>query len=87
MVVESPAGVRYIRNTSFVKKYVSRTPLQTSAEELQAQDVQMADADTKEQPAMSVSVKDHNGSHYETQMGRPNRKTKMPKNLSDYVIK
>ena len=83
MVIESPAGARYSRNTSFVKKYLSvNSDVQTSPA------VDGPEVISVETPQSSTNRPETPAELTDTPIspGRPKRESKLPLKLADYVM-
>lgn len=86
VVVESPTGAQYARNTTQVKKYNKSRPQDTYSEEEEAQRAEDSMMDLERQRQTSSTQLPPQDTHMtEMQQGRPPRLKKMPCRLEDYV--
>ncbi|KAJ8369419.1 hypothetical protein SKAU_G00094470 [Synaphobranchus kaupii] len=83
VVVESPTGARYSRNTTFVKKYTSAR--ETPAEEETPQGAEDSTSNRETPVVQTPEQSITNSGISETQ--RPQRVKRMPQKLTDFVIK
>ncbi|KAJ8344863.1 hypothetical protein SKAU_G00290560 [Synaphobranchus kaupii] len=83
VVVESPTGARYSRNTTFVKKYTSAR--ETPAEEEKPQGAEDSTSNRETPVVQTPEQSITNSGISETQ--RPQRVKRMPQKLTDFVIK
>ena len=92
VVVRSPSGATYSRNTTFVKKYYAEDTVPQATDKTQMtwtenEENQNKDSDTGESTAEThteeIIIPDPPTPRYE----RPRRQIKLPQRLTDFVIK
>lgn len=91
VVVQSPSGATYSRNTTFVKRYYTEDPAPQSSSKTQItwtegeekENTPDTESDTETHTRVSTPKATPPTVRYE----RPHRQTKMPQRLTDFVIK
>ncbi|KAJ8363309.1 hypothetical protein SKAU_G00121400 [Synaphobranchus kaupii] len=85
VIVESPTGARYTRNSTFVKKYRTTGPEETTHEQDDTQGVEEVMVDYDKDTVTPPTPTDTSMSDMPN-AGRPQRNKRAPQRLSDYIV-